>query len=91
MVGASGGAGRHPREAPQDDPTAPDSTILLKLARSLEARLCSVDRTHQRVDWIVDGTPSLATAEHARHVIEIIEAGYRAADTGQTQDLATSF
>ena len=53
--------------------------------------MCSVDRTHQRVDWIVDGTPSPATAEHARHVIEIIEAGYRAADTGQTQDLATSF
>jgi hypothetical protein len=38
-----------------------------------------------------DGTPTLATAEHARHVIEIIEAGYRASETGQTQMLKTSF
>jgi len=31
------------------------------------------------------------TAEHARHVIEIIEAGYRAAETGTTQELTTTF
>ena len=31
------------------------------------------------------------TAEHARHVIEIIESGYRAAETGRTQPLATTF
>ncbi len=45
----------------------------------------------QLVDWIREGKPSLASAEHARHVIEIIEAGYRAAETGQTQTLTTSF
>lgn len=45
----------------------------------------------QLVDWVRDGTPSIATAEHARHVIEIIEAGYRAAETGVTQDLKTRF
>jgi len=45
----------------------------------------------QLVDWVTDGTPSVATAEHARHVIEIFEAGYRAAETGQTQDLTTTF
>ncbi|MCU0522465.1 MAG: Gfo/Idh/MocA family oxidoreductase [Anaerolineae bacterium] len=45
----------------------------------------------QLVDWIRDGTPSIATAEHARHVIDIIEAGYRAAATGETQELRTSF
>ncbi|MDZ4718717.1 MAG: Gfo/Idh/MocA family oxidoreductase [Roseiflexaceae bacterium] len=45
----------------------------------------------QLVDWVRDGTPTPVTAEHARHVIEIIEAGYRAAETGQTQDLTTSF
>lgn len=45
----------------------------------------------QLVDWIRDGTPSIVTAEHARHVIDIIESGYRAAETGQTQDLATTF
>lgn len=45
----------------------------------------------QLVDWVRDGAPSIANAEHARHVIDIIEAGYRAVDTGQTQELRTSF
>ncbi|MFC7624224.1 hypothetical protein [Microlunatus sp. GCM10028923] len=45
----------------------------------------------QLVDWVRDGTPSIVTAEHARHVIDIIESGYRAATTGQTQDLTTTF
>lgn len=45
----------------------------------------------QLVDWILDGTPSRVTPEHARHVIEIIEAGYRAAETGETQVLRTTF
>ena len=45
----------------------------------------------QLADWVRDGRPSIATAEHARHVIEIIEAGYASAQTGQAQDLHTSF
>jgi predicted dehydrogenase len=45
----------------------------------------------QLVDWVLDGTPSVATAEHARHVVEIIEAGYRSAQTGKVQDLGTTF
>lgn len=45
----------------------------------------------QLVDWVRDGTPSIVTAEHARHVIEIIESAYRAAETGQAQDLTTTF
>ena len=45
----------------------------------------------QLVDWALDGTPSVATAEHARHVIEIIECAYRAAETGLTQQLTTTF
>ena len=45
----------------------------------------------QLVDWVRDGTPSIATAEHARHVIDIIESAYRAASTGQTQELRTTF
>lgn len=44
----------------------------------------------QLVDWIRDGTPSIVTAEHARHVIEIIDAAYRAASTGMTQRLTTT-
>jgi predicted dehydrogenase len=45
----------------------------------------------QLVGWVRDGRPSIASAEHARHVIDIIEAGYRAAETGQTQELRTDF
>lgn len=45
----------------------------------------------QLVDWVRDGTPTPVTAEHARHVIEIIESAYRAAATGQAQELSTTF
>jgi predicted dehydrogenase len=45
----------------------------------------------QLVDWVRDGRPSPVTAEHARHVVDIIESGYRAAATGITQDLRTTF
>jgi len=45
----------------------------------------------QLVDWVREGTPSIASAEHARHVIDIFESAYRAADTGQTQELTTTF
>jgi predicted dehydrogenase len=45
----------------------------------------------QLVDWIREGIPSIVTAEHARHVIEIIEAAYRASETGQIQKLTTTF
>ncbi len=43
------------------------------------------------MDWVRDGISPIANAEHARHVIDIIESGYRAAETGQTQELRTSF
>jgi len=45
----------------------------------------------QLVRWVREGVPSLATAEHARHVVDIIESGYRAAETGVTQELRTTF
>ena len=45
----------------------------------------------QLVDWIRLGKPTLASAEHARHVIEIFDAGYRSAETGIAQDLRTTF
>jgi predicted dehydrogenase len=45
----------------------------------------------QLVDWVLDGTSTPVTAEHARHVIDIIESGYRSARTGMRQDLTTSF
>jgi predicted dehydrogenase len=45
----------------------------------------------QLVDSVRDGTPTPVTAEHARHVVDIIESGYRAAETGARQRLTTSF
>lgn len=45
----------------------------------------------QLVDWVRDGIPSPVTAEHGRHVIEIVEKGYRAAETGTAQELSTMF
>lgn len=45
----------------------------------------------QLVDLVRDGTPTNATPEHARHVIEIIEAGLRAAESSVTQELTTAF
>ncbi len=45
----------------------------------------------QLVDWIADDTPTVANAEHARHVIEIFDAAYRSAQTGEAQPLRTSF
>jgi predicted dehydrogenase len=45
----------------------------------------------QLVDWVRDGTPSIANAEHARHVIDIFESAYRSAETGRAQDLTTTF
>jgi predicted dehydrogenase len=45
----------------------------------------------QLVDWISEDKPTVATAEHARHVIEIFDAAYRSAVTGQAQPLRTTF
>ena len=45
----------------------------------------------QLVDWVRDDKPTIASAEHARHVIEIFDAAYRSAESGQAQQLRTSF
>ncbi len=45
----------------------------------------------QLVQWVRDGVPSAATAEHARHVVEIIEKGYASAETGRALELTTTF
>ncbi|MEZ4681543.1 MAG: hypothetical protein R2932_45755 [Caldilineaceae bacterium] len=45
----------------------------------------------QLVDWVRDDKPTLATAEHARHVIEIFDAAYRSAESGTVQELRTTF
>ena len=43
------------------------------------------------VDCALNDKEPAVSAEHARHVIEIIELGYKAAETGQTQDMTTTF
>jgi predicted dehydrogenase len=45
----------------------------------------------QLVDWVRENRPTPVTAEHARHVIDIIESAYRSAETGRAQDLTTTF
>jgi predicted dehydrogenase len=45
----------------------------------------------QLVDLVREGKETAATPEHARHVIDIIESGYRAAESGRTQTLRTTF
>ncbi|WP_020580111.1 Gfo/Idh/MocA family protein [Actinopolymorpha alba] len=45
----------------------------------------------QLVDWVREDKPSPVTAEHARHVIDIIESAYRSAQTGEAQTLRTTF
>ena len=41
-------------------------------------------------ECILEDREPVPTAEHARHVVEIIEAGYRAAETGKTQELTST-
>jgi predicted dehydrogenase len=45
----------------------------------------------QLIDWILYDKPTVATAEHARHVVEIFDAAYRSAESGQAQLLRTTF
>lgn len=45
----------------------------------------------QLADLVREGKPTPATAEHARHVIEIIEAAYLSAESGEARALQTSF
>ncbi len=47
--------------------------------------------TMHLVDCILYDKEPAVSAEHARHVIEIIELGYKAAQTGCTQELTTTF
>jgi predicted dehydrogenase len=43
------------------------------------------------VDCIVENRDPVASGTHARHVVELIEKGYAASKTGQTQELRTTF
>jgi predicted dehydrogenase len=41
-------------------------------------------------ECILEGKEPVPTAEHARHVVEVIEAAYRAAETGVAQELRST-
>ncbi len=43
------------------------------------------------IDCILDGQKPIASGEHARHCIEIIEKAYLSARTGRVQELETTF
>ncbi|MEM7539780.1 MAG: Gfo/Idh/MocA family oxidoreductase [Chloroflexota bacterium] len=45
----------------------------------------------QLVDYVLDDKPTLATPEHARHVVEIFDAAYRSAEAGKAMELTTAF
>ncbi|MGH3136318.1 MAG: Gfo/Idh/MocA family protein [Gaiellaceae bacterium] len=45
----------------------------------------------QLVRWVLEGVASAVTAEHARHVVDIIESGYRSAASGTAETLSTTF
>lgn len=45
----------------------------------------------QLIDWIRDGKPSPVTAEHARHVIEVMEATFTSAESGQAVEVTSTF
>lgn len=45
----------------------------------------------QLVDWIREDKPTIVRAEHARHVIDVIESSYRSSETGRAEELTTTF
>jgi predicted dehydrogenase len=58
--------------------------------KQLPERHVYADIMHM-VDCALNNKTPSVSAEHARHVIEIIELGYKAARTGVTQNLTTTF
>ena len=46
---------------------------------------------NQLADWVLNGVEPYCTAEHARHVIEIIEAAYKSAEEGHVVDIKSTF
>lgn len=85
VIGKPGSESGHRTE--QADPRIP---WVFGVHKELPERHVYADIMHM-VDCVLTGKKPAVSAEHARHVIEIIEAGYRAAETGQTQTLTTTF
>jgi predicted dehydrogenase len=79
------------------DGSPSDRNAQMRVLPHVRGRHREMDESHvfedvmQLVDWVLDGTRTPVTAEHARHVIDIIESAYRSARTGTRQELTTSF
>ena len=87
----------YPGRVETDDAPVTDWEAQMRVLRHVTGTHREIPESHvfedimQLVGLVSDGTPTPVTPEHARHVIEIIESGYRAAATGHTQALTTSF
>lgn len=82
---------------PELDPAGPDIyTLRTRLPHVTDAH-AAIPEPHvyadimHCVDCIQTGASPVASGEHAAHVVEIIEKGYLAADTGRAQQLESSF
>lgn len=73
-----------------ESPTHPGKSFVTGPHRELPESHIYSDIMHM-VDCVLNGKEPAISAEHARHVIEIIGLGYKAAETGQTQDMTTTF
>ena len=84
------------RELTTSAPTT-DWDVQMRVLPHVTGRHREIPESHvfedimQLVDWVRDGVPSIVSAEHARHVIDIIESTYRSAETGRTEALTTTF
>jgi predicted dehydrogenase len=81
-----------PEEVPQwlADPIAVNHRFLGEAHAAMpEAHIWAEIR--HLVNCVANNQEPMAGGEHARHVIEIIEKGYEAAQSGRTQTLKTSF
>jgi len=87
----------YPGRAETDDAPVTDWEAQMRVLPHVTGPHREIPESHvfedimQLVGLVSDGTPTPVTPEHARHVIDIIESGYRAAETGETQVLETTF
>ena len=82
--------GRNVEDGYRLEPPCRDMPFVFGPHLELPERHVYSDIMHM-VDCVLNDREPAISAEHARHVIEIIELGYKAAETGQTQEMTTSF
>jgi len=87
----------YPGRAETDDAPVTDWEAQMRVLPHVTGTHREIPESHvfedimQLVGLVSDGAPTPVTPQHARHVIEIIESGYRAAESGKAQALQTTF